>query len=248
MTDSQGLSYANALTFSVNALPIIIGPNSLPDAAIGQAYSAQLTATNARPPFSFALDSPPGDFSVNSDGRITGTPQGVAGPRSLSVRVTDNNGTTSTRQYTINVNGSATSLSITTQTLTAAVRGASYLATLSAAGGSTPYTFQITQGALPPGLTLSTSGALAGIPTSAGAFSVIVTVTDSQSRTASRAFILAVSSPPLTNTLLIDTYQVQFHVAAGAPRISGSQCVGVLTSGQSVAVQGSVSGSPSWAG
>jgi len=247
MRDSQGVTYANALTFSVTALPISIGPNSLPDAAIGQSYSAQLTATNARAPFVFSLDSPKGDFAVSSDGLITGTPQGSAGPRTLSVRVVDTNGTSDSRAYTINVIGPAASLTITTQTLTPAVRGSSYLATLSATGGTTPYTFQVTQGALAPGLTLSSVGVLSGVPSSAGSFSFTATVTDGQSRTASRTFSLTVSSPPLTNTLLIDPYQLQFHIAAGAPRISGSQCVAVLTSGQSVAVQGSLAGSPLWA-
>jgi hypothetical protein len=49
----------------------------------------------------------------------------------------------------------------------------------SAHGGTPPYTFAVTSGALPPGLTLSAGGRISGTPTKAGNFSFTVTVADS---------------------------------------------------------------------
>jgi hypothetical protein len=58
--------------------------------------------------------------------------------------------------------------------------GVAYSQTLAASGGTLPYIWSIQPGALPAGLTLNPStGAITGTPTTAGAFSVIVTVTDS---------------------------------------------------------------------
>lgn len=52
-------------------------------------------------------------------------------------------------------------------------------ATFDATGGVQPYMFQITEGALPAGLTLSRDGVLTGSPTAAGDFSFTVQVVDS---------------------------------------------------------------------
>jgi hypothetical protein len=48
-----------------------------------------------------------------------------------------------------------------------------------ASGGTAPYTYTVTPGTLPPGLSLSSSGVLSGTPTTAGTYSFTVTVKDS---------------------------------------------------------------------
>lgn len=66
-------------------------------------------------------------------------------------------------------------------------------------GGTGPFTYSITGGALPPGLTLNTStGAIAGTPTTPGVYSFTVQVQDSTTTTGSNTFELDVSSPPVT--------------------------------------------------
>ena len=60
-------------------------------------------------------------------------------------------------------------LAITTASLPAGTVGAAYSATLAANGGTPPYTWSITSGSLPGGLTLSaTTGNITGMPTAAG--------------------------------------------------------------------------------
>ena len=50
---------------------------------------------------------------------------------------------------------------------------------LEARGGITPLKWQVTEGALPRGITLSEDGTLSGAPTEVGRFRCVVTVTDS---------------------------------------------------------------------
>ena len=61
--------------------------------------------------------------------------------------------------------------------------GVQYTSGFTASGGQTPYTFAITSGALPGGLNLNTStGAVTGLPNTAGTFTFSGRVTDSQSQ------------------------------------------------------------------
>jgi arylsulfate sulfotransferase len=58
--------------------------------------------------------------------------------------------------------------------------GTSYSSSLTASGGVPPYTFSITSGSLPPGLSLTPStGAIAGVPGAAGTFAFTASVVDS---------------------------------------------------------------------
>lgn len=57
--------------------------------------------------------------------------------------------------------------------------GIRYSQSLMASGGVAPYTWDVTEGELPPGLTLSPEGILSGTPTTIGNYTVTVRVTDS---------------------------------------------------------------------
>jgi hypothetical protein len=74
-------------------------------------------------------------------------------------------------------------VAIAPATLARAVRHDSYSAMLGASGdgASAPYTFSVTAGALPPGVTLGSNGQLSGVPTTLGSFSFTVTAQDSSS-------------------------------------------------------------------
>jgi hypothetical protein len=64
--------------------------------------------------------------------------------------------------------------------------------TLSASGGTPPYTFSAT--GLPTGLSISTSGTISGTPTTAGTFTVAATVHDSASHVANTSFTWTIST------------------------------------------------------
>ena len=93
-------------------------------------------------------------------------------------------------------------LAITTTSLPSGTVGVIYSATLTASGGTSPYTFwSIVSGSLPGGLTLNTSsGAISGTPnTPTGTFNFTVQVTDSSGGTASRSLSIVIAQP-ITNT------------------------------------------------
>ena len=71
--------------------------------------------------------------------------------------------------------------------------GASYTSTVSASGGTSPYTF--TAQGLPPGIALASSGALSGTASAAGDFQLQVTVKDAHDKQASKTFPLKVYPP-----------------------------------------------------
>ena len=85
---------------------------------------------------------------------------------------------TATQPLTLNV-AAATQLAISTTTLPDAIEFTAYSHQLTASGGTAPYTWAITAGALPAGLTLSSAGLISGTPSVSGPFSFSVTATDS---------------------------------------------------------------------
>lgn len=73
----------------------------------------------------------------------------------------------------------------------------SYGASLNLAGGVPPYTWSISTGALPPGLSINpASGAVSGIPTTQGLYTFTVQVTDAQSSLATRLQDIQIFAPP----------------------------------------------------
>jgi len=85
-------------------------------------------------------------------------------------------------------------LSLQGSPLPGGLLGAPYSAQPQALGGTLPYTWSAT--GLAPGLSIDTaSGAISGVPTSAGSYTVTVTVTDSYGIQASAAMGLVVSAP-----------------------------------------------------
>jgi hypothetical protein len=66
--------------------------------------------------------------------------------------------------------------------------GTAYSQTITASGRASPYTYATTAGALPAGLSLSSSGVLSGTPTTAGTSNFTITATDGASHTGNRAY------------------------------------------------------------
>lgn len=87
-------------------------------------------------------------------------------------------------------------LSITTTSLANGTAGNSYSQTVLASGGTLPYTWSLVagQGTLPPGLNLSTAGAITGTPSTAGTYNFTVKVTDAASATAQKALSIVVAA------------------------------------------------------
>ena len=93
---------------------------------------------------------------------------------------------------------------------------------LSAVGGLAPHAFAITQGSLPAGLTLSTTGILSGTPASSGSRSFTVTATDANQFSGSRDYTVSFIGAPGAPTDVIATRgNAQVNVAFVAPVDNG---------------------------
>lgn len=89
-------------------------------------------------------------------------------------------------------------MEITTTALHLGDVGREYNAVLTATGGSSPYHWAVSAGALPDGISLnSATGQLTGTPTRGGQFEITVGVGDSAGHTASAMFNLEVFEQPL---------------------------------------------------
>ena len=182
----------------VPVLPLVIGPAALPAAVINTPYSATFTSVGGVGPFTWALASgtlPPG-LTISASGVISGTPT-VLGTTTFKVQVTDSQTPTAavdvaSKSVTVN-----SPLAITTSSLTGGSVNVPYTASLAASGGVPPYTWSITSGSLPTGLTLSSSGFISGTPTTQGTSTFTVQVSDSQATpaTATATLSLAINGP-----------------------------------------------------
>ncbi len=88
-------------------------------------------------------------------------------------------------------------LVISTQSVPAGTVSIAYSSTLTATGGTTPYSWSVSAGSLPTGLTLgSTTGVISGTPTAAGTFTFTIKATDSGSpaQTATQALSIAITA------------------------------------------------------
>lgn len=180
---------------------IVINPaalsltNTLPNGTVGVVYSASIGATGGTTPYTCSISSGTLPAGLTLTGcTVSGTPT-TAGSSTVTVMVTDSSSPTKTvsQSETITINPSGT-LSLTA-TLPVATVGVPYTYTLQATGGTSPYTYSITAGSLPPGITLQSNGVISGTPTQPGATSFTVTVTDSVSATASVPLVLLVQYP-----------------------------------------------------
>ena len=71
---------------------------------------------------------------------------------------------------------------------------------LTTSGGVGPFTFAVTSGALPGGVTLSPAGVLSGTATASGSFNFTATATDFNNCTGARAYTLVLTCPTITVT------------------------------------------------
>ena len=164
---------------------LTVSPGVLPAATVDGSFSATLNASGGSGASTFAVTSGslPAGLSLNAaSGVISGTPL-TSGSDSFTITATDKliSGLTGSQAYTLVVNPLAT-LTVSPGTLPGATVNTAFSGTLSASGGSGSYTYAVTAGSLPAGLSLNTStGMLSGTPTNAGPTSFAITASDNNS-------------------------------------------------------------------
>lgn len=252
VTDSLGVTIPRSYTVVI-AVPLTIAPESLPPAGVGTVYSQTFTASGGAAPYFFQLASGnvPGLILNGIAGALQGTPT-QAGSYPITIRVTDSQNRQANRNYTLVVSAN---LRILTTSLVPAVQRVSYTAALEAAGGTPPYSWQVTSGNLPAGLTLSPSGQLSGTPGAAGSFPLVVEVRDANGIAATANLTLSVqpgltiqTTGALPDATLATPYAFQMTASGGTIPLTWRLSAGSLPAGLAIDGNGRISGTPTATG
>jgi hypothetical protein len=174
---------------------------TLPNATAGNSYSQSAAATPAGTyTYSLTQGSLPSGLTLNiQSGLLSGMPT-VTGTYNFTIQAQTAGGCSTTRAYAFVVN--CPTVTITPTSLPNGVKGTAYSQTLSASPAGGNYTFAVTTGALPGGLSLNSStGVLSGTPTANGTFNLTITATGFGACTGSKAYSITVGGGCPTITL-----------------------------------------------
>lgn len=245
-----------------NCPPLIMDPPVLPNPVQGQFYSQTITASGGTGPYTYTVSAgilpaglaltPVGPTSTGA--LLSGTPT-VAAPYNFTIMATDSNGCAgTTKNYTGQV---CPVISLSPAILPSAVLGSPYSETVLASGGTMPYTYAVTSGALPTGLVLDpNTGLISGTPTVAGSYDFTITATDINGCMGTRDYVGMLVCPIITlapATLpagLVGSPYSQFITATGGTIpytfavTSGSLPAGLVLD----PITGLISGTPAAAG
>ena len=136
--------------------------------------------------------------------------------------------------------------------------GMAYSQTLTASGGTAPYTFNVVSGALPPGLTLTPSGMLAGAPSTSGSFTFTVTATDANGCAGSQTYTIVINATMCPTITVSPTslpapnvgvaYSQVLTASGGTAPYTFIVISGALPPGLTLSTAGLLTGTPSSAG
>ncbi|MFN7973540.1 MAG: putative Ig domain-containing protein [Acidobacteriota bacterium] len=185
----------------VSGCAVVVSPGTLPGGTVGVPYSQTVTASGGTAPYSFTITGtlPPGlstTYLAPDRLQISGTPT-TPGGYLFTVTATDSASCAGGTTYQVAI--TCGTITLAPATLPNGSIGFPYSQTITASGGTAPYTFAVTVGSLPPGLSLAAGGILSGTPTTLGSYPFTVTATDANSCTGSQAYTIVVTNcPPIT--------------------------------------------------
>ena len=254
LRDAANSTATAQFTLAVGAPLLSIAPSSnLPAGTVGVPYTGFIFASGGTGSYTFSLGGGnlPGGLTLSSGGFVSGTPK-TPGRFSFSVVATDSAGATASGEFSIIILPAP--LNITGGPTGPVPTGTSIAIAFGGTGGVPPYNLSA-GGSLPPG-TAFAGGTLSGTPTTVGAFTFSITLTDSTGAFVTKAFTLTVTAPPPPPTLTLSgllsdgkvgvPYAGQISASGGtAPYIfAGSG----LPDGLSLSLSGGISGTPGTAG
>jgi hypothetical protein len=245
---------------------ITLSPSTLPQGTQGVPYSQQITASGGKAPYTFTVSSGtlPTGLTLSASGLLSGTPTTV-GSTTVTIQVTDDNGCLATIDYTIVIvagePGGCPEITLSPPTLPQGIQGDPYSQQITASGGKAPYTFTVSSGTLPTGLTLSASGLLSGTPTTIGSKTVTIQATDDNGCIATIDYtIVVVAAPPAGCPVIVlspstlpagtvgTAYSQQITASGGTAPYTFTVTSGTLPAGLTLSSVGLLSGTPTTVG
>jgi hypothetical protein len=245
-----------ALTINLQAVSIALTPSTAQTDEQGKVTG--VTATVSNDPLTKGVT-----WSLTGAGALSGqtatavtytAPASITTASAATITATSVFDATKTTTLTINL---VPPPSVTTTSLTAGTVGTAYSATLAAANGVAPYTWSVTVGTLPAGLTLAAgTGAITGTPTAYGTSGFTVQVKDANNFTATAVLSIkinpapvAISTTSLPNGIVNSPgYSATLQSTGGATPITWAVTAGALPTGLTLAANGAITGTPTTAG
>nr|WP_256483868.1 putative Ig domain-containing protein [Aliihoeflea sp. 40Bstr573] len=197
-TDAYGATGVAAYSLAVGDMAPVANNGTATVAANSSANPIALSLGGGTAT-SVAIASAPAHGSATASGTtITYAPMaGYSGPDSFTYTASNATGSSAAATVTITVEPPTLALSPAAGGLPAGAVGTAYSQPVSASGGTAPYSYAVTAGSFPAGLSLdTTTGVIAGAPTTAGNYSFTVTASEAYAATGSVSYSVAVSAPP----------------------------------------------------
>jgi hypothetical protein len=205
-----------------------------------RAIATGAAATTQNITFTVPLVSSPG---AGRGVRVRLTNQAITAPTGAV-------GTGEIEDYIVSI--TCPTITLTAPPLAAATVGAAYSQSITASGGRTPYTYAVTTGTLPTGLSLNTStGAITGTPTNTTSQTFTLTATDANACTGARAYTLAPVCPTITVMPLVllngtvgTAFSQTLTASGGTSPYGFTLTSGTLPAGLTLSSAGVLSGTP----
>jgi hypothetical protein len=259
VTDSAAQTASKPLSITVNSNPPSVTTGSLPNGQVGVVYNSSVAATGGVTPYTWGLISGALPNNLNLDpntGAITGTPN-TQGNYNFTVQVTDAYAQTASKPLSITINPNAPT--VQTTSLPNGTVGVAYSSSVTATGGTPPYTWSVVVGSLPAGLNLNPStGAISGTPgvAAAGTTSFTVQAADSLNQTGTKPLSITIAAnPPSITTASLPggtvgtAYSQGLAASGGVLPYTWSISVGTLPNGLNLnSNSGAITGTPTAAG
>jgi hypothetical protein len=240
-------------SLSVAAKPLNILTASLPGGVRAETYTTTLTGEGGAPPYTWSLSAGalPVPLTLSSAGVISGVPNAI-GTFTFTVSLTDSTRREFKKAFTLTISDIIEIF--TPCPLPDGTAGTAYSLTLAARGGTPAYSWSVSAGGLPTGLSLNaSSGVISGTPTAAGTAGFTLHVTDAGKREATKAcqvtIALSIAPASLPNGTLGKDYAQTLRATGGAGPYQWSLVSSELPPGLSLfASTGEIRGIPTGLG
>lgn len=212
---------------------LAIDTTALASGTVGGRYAVGLSASGGTPAYTWSISSgqlPPGLGLSATTGTIYGVPT-TSGSFSFGVTASDAGSPTQSASAALTLSVSAARTTPAPLGISSALPGGTtarqYSGSLSATGGTAPYSWSISSGQLPAGLSIAGStGVISGIPSASGTFPLVIGVTDSGNPTQTALASVSLVVAPASSSPLAITSSTLAAGTTGTAYSSGLQASG----------------------
>jgi uncharacterized protein (TIGR03437 family) len=259
--ESNGIGAGGVYAFTIYTVEKKLGWETqyeIPSARIGKDYEYQFTASGGFGQRYYFCHNCAGElgssFAMSEDGLLRGRPS-RSGYFQFTGSVSDDSRIGTQKIFRLYVAPDDQLRLPAAEALPPASLGQAFSYTLTAQGGTAPYTFSLALGPLAPGVAIAGNGLISGVPTQAGDFPFTFRVTDREGTALTRNLILRVqrtglqiSATSLPTAQRGVVYSQQLAATGGTPPYAFSLVSGDLPPGIVLGLAGLLQGTPTTVG